>query len=1122
MSTQNTDLDKGQEASRGTAGTIYNEDTIHLEQAPPPVNVPQPPKRPSHNRRNFWFAIAAVVIILGLIFSVFAVFAVQPGKSPSTQVTPTPTATAPGSTSTTTPGGDTTPAPAPGVTNGPQNGPSGVNTVGYWDTILGTSGTNGKVESVSFANVMGNSTLQALVTVRHSDANNTLDVYVFDKITSKNPVQIFKLDGLMKGEAKISYYNSIMTAEVDQNSTVNAGKTVSQMTPDLYREFAWSKGTMTQVAFPGIFPDLTRYQAEADQARVNQGIDTWKNDAVQVAKALANESFKWTRAVTTKVLSGGGPNDVYATVQVQEPPVAGGPKFSPTAYVTLSRLEGNTHNMWVAIAVKDDANSLTNIPARSLVASPVILKGQGGTFEGTIGQAYILDHLYNPIGLGLVTGTPALANNASYSIAVSYVSSFKVGAQEGVVQVFFTTPIEANPSTTVMVKVLLNPKPVVVQGPVSCPIVTQVQGYWSHILGLDTSTSSVGTVSCANLKGDPSLQALVPVYTNGKLSGVYVYDNLTNFDLTTGPHPVQIFKLQTQGASISGVSTIMTVDGDLYREFKWSGTAGTFVQVVFPGMFPDMTRYQAEQSQTAVIAGQNTWKLDPVQTTQHWTLLGGTAKLVKGGGPNDLTAVVNVTYPDKGGPTTNIPITQVTLQRLEGKANGIWEITSVGSNWLFIYTPKSGSTINSPVTVTGFGPQYEAQVGIVYILDRLYKQIQVGNNFAMAPDGSSPPSKFSLDVKYASSLTGSTQEGIVELVHTSGASFARGEVMVKVLINPTSTTSIQDPAYWTQFVSAPPAIRVADSVTFGHLLGKSSMQAVVVARDILGGGPVYRDVFVFDNINAAQPQLLWHESSLLHGDAKISGYNTVMTAQVDANSSINKGKLEAALTTDLFREFNWSNSAGAFVQVAFPGIFPDLTRYQAEAAQSQVNAGQSTWRNDPALVAKALAAQFFNWQGTVTTKVLSGGGAQNVYATVQVQGAPIQSAQPTIVVTLSRLEGNTHNMWVATAVQDGTKLTLTNIPAGSLISSPVTLTGKGSAFEAVIGQGVVYDHLYTTIGHAQIVGSPGMGEANYSIKVPYTSSFKGTQEGIVVAYQDMGGLSSENYSAVMVKVLIGG
>ena len=72
-----------------------------------------------------------------------------------------------------------------------------------------------------------------------------------------------------------------------------------------------------------------------------------------------------------------------------------------------------------------------------------------------------------------------------------------------------------------------------------------------------------------------------------------------------------------------------------------------------------------------------------------------------------------------------------------------------------------------------------------------------------------------------------------------------------------------------------------------------------------------------------------------------------------------------------------------------------------------------------------------SWQGTLTTKVLSGGGAKDVYATIQVQEAPIQSAQPTIVVTLSRLEGNTHNIWEAIAVKDGAQLTLTNIPVGS-------------------------------------------------------------------------------------------
>ena len=254
MSTRNTDVEKGQNASQGATGTIFNEDTLQMGSASPPPTAPQPPKHTDHNRRNFWLAIAAVVIVLALIFSVFALFMAQPGKQGNSQTTPMAT---PGTT-VTAPGTDTTPAPAPGVTQGPQNGPSGVNTKAYWDNILGTKGTNSKVESVSFANVMGNPSLQALVTVRHSDANSTLDVYVFNNITSKNPTQIFKLTGLIKGEAKISYYNTIMTAEVNPNSTLNASKNVAQMAPDIYREFKWTGVSMTQVAFPGIFPVVTR------------------------------------------------------------------------------------------------------------------------------------------------------------------------------------------------------------------------------------------------------------------------------------------------------------------------------------------------------------------------------------------------------------------------------------------------------------------------------------------------------------------------------------------------------------------------------------------------------------------------------------------------------------------------------------------------------------------------------------------------------------------------------------------------------------------------------------------------------------------------------------------------
>jgi hypothetical protein len=640
---------------------------------------------------------------------------------------------------------------------------------------------------VNFAHILGNSSLQALVTVRHSDTNSRLDVYVFDRITSATPMPLFKMSGLIKGDAKISGYNSVMTAEVNPNSILNAGTRVSQMMPDAYREFAWIKGSMVQVAFPGIFPVMTRYQAEADQARVNAGYDLWKNDATAVAKALEAQFMKWQRTVTTKVLKGGGPDDVSATVQVQEAPIQ---NAQPTIVVTLSRLEGNTHHMWVAIGVTNSlALTLVNITARQSMSSPVTLEGTGAAFESQIGQAVIYDQAYATIGQATIHGSQSFGPG-TYATRVSYSSGFPE-VQEGMVAVYQDMGgLSAEYETAALVKVLVNPTP---------PSAIMNPAYWTQFVSAPPATRVADGVRFGSLLGNASWQAVV--VARDILGGGPVYRDVFIFDKIADPHPQLLWhesRLLHGDAEISRDNSVMTIQvdvnssintgrperawtNDLFREFKWSSKSRTFEQVAFSGMFPDMTRWQAEESQNAVSAGRDAWRLDPVQTTQHWNLIAGTAKLVSGGS-SGLTAEVDVTYPDAGGPTANIPITKVSLSRLGGYINGVWEIISVSADWLFIYAPTRLATIGSPVRVTGYGPQFEAVIGTVSILDHLYKRIQAGNNFAMAPDGSSPPSSFSLNVPYTSSTRGITQEGIVQLIHASGASFARGTVMVKVLI----------------------------------------------------------------------------------------------------------------------------------------------------------------------------------------------------------------------------------------------------------------------------------------------------------------------------------------------------
>lgn len=322
----------------------------------------------------------------------------------------------------------------------------------YWNPFILPQSGSYRVESVSCANIMDAPSLQAMVTVRHSDDGSTLDVYVFNNITAPTPTQIFLLMGLVKGEVKISGYNTVLTAQADELSALNRGKPVSEMTADLFREFDWSAqaGKLVQVAFPGMFPDLTRYQAEADQAQVNQGHQPWKLSAKMVANVLAVSLLNWPSNSSTTLLSGGGAHDVSAVVQVKSSYVVSG-----HIKVTFSRLEGNTQNgIWEAIAVESDGASLTSPVSLAVVSNPVSVKGTGNAFEGTIGQVIVLDHLYHPLGQAVATG--AVGNGpTSFSTSVSYQSTFPAGIQEGVLELVVPSNANGSIATAVMEKVLI-------------------------------------------------------------------------------------------------------------------------------------------------------------------------------------------------------------------------------------------------------------------------------------------------------------------------------------------------------------------------------------------------------------------------------------------------------------------------------------------------------------------------------------------------------------------------------------------------------------------------------------------------------------------------------------------
>jgi len=351
------------------------------------------------------------------------------------------------------------PSSTPTVKMGAQPCPDAVKTPAHWDPIIPTHSPDSQVKGVSCGYLMGTPTLQALITVDKGGAGAILDVYMYNNITDANPTPLFKLQNLIFGDAKISAYNTVLTKEVDQNSSINKGQPTAALMPDLFREFRWSDGagTLVQTVFPGLYPDLTRYQAEADQEEVNAGHQPWKLDAALTAKSFATSILKMKSSSSVTVVSGGGIHDLNAVVHVTLPQERGGGGPPLPVKLTLSRLEANsTNGIWEVTAVETENLSITSPGSHERLDSPVMITGSGPAFEGQIGVVYILDHLYNDLGhaFAMSQNTNNGFGHGTFSTPVTYDASFHGGSQEGIVALYHQGGAEFD-FGVVMLKVLV-------------------------------------------------------------------------------------------------------------------------------------------------------------------------------------------------------------------------------------------------------------------------------------------------------------------------------------------------------------------------------------------------------------------------------------------------------------------------------------------------------------------------------------------------------------------------------------------------------------------------------------------------------------------------------------------
>lgn len=288
-----------------------------------------------------------------------------------------------------------------------------------------------------------------MVTVRSSVTERLLDLHVFTNLTSSPPAPIFSLSSMQAGDAKISDYNTLVTDQEAWQAVQN-----EQIRHTLAREFKWSDSaqTLVQVGFVGLYPDLTRYQAEAEQAQVNasQGNRGWQLDAVSTAQSFAEFVLHWPSASPATVVSGGGTHDARAVVQVTNTMLG-----HAAIQVSLSRMELNTNGgIWEVTDVTTKGMTLTAPQSLQQLASPAQVSGSASPTAGEQTVLVVLNE--EQISIGQKTlGLSSFGGKVSVGTRVAYTSSLFRGAiQEGIIALYTLTATQQI-AGCVMVKVLL-------------------------------------------------------------------------------------------------------------------------------------------------------------------------------------------------------------------------------------------------------------------------------------------------------------------------------------------------------------------------------------------------------------------------------------------------------------------------------------------------------------------------------------------------------------------------------------------------------------------------------------------------------------------------------------------
>jgi hypothetical protein len=298
----------------------------------------------------------------------------------------------------------------------------------------------------------------ALIQVVTKNDNALLDVYMYGcTIRQQSPtlIPLLKRQGLIQGLAQVTQAHTLSISELDSNLSSDTISTFLPMQQNIYHEYGWMHGQLTQIKFPALYPVTSRCEAEALQDIINHDPDPtppWV-DPVATTIQMASDLFhRPSDTIKARLLHQDLAN-AHVMLELNHP--------QTKVDVILSRLvQQNDKGLWFVTAAKSPGITLDQTNLNTPVTSPLIIHG---TLTTTIGKAtlQIMDHTLTPLQILNTPTQPHLPpqtsfvvrNNQIYTGTINYNNSYI--CQPGLLLIDVAPPNNKSPGQLLLTNLIL-------------------------------------------------------------------------------------------------------------------------------------------------------------------------------------------------------------------------------------------------------------------------------------------------------------------------------------------------------------------------------------------------------------------------------------------------------------------------------------------------------------------------------------------------------------------------------------------------------------------------------------------------------------------------------------------